>query len=445
MGSLALLARELGWSVSGSDQNVYPPMSTQLEEQGITLHEGYDTEFLTLNPDLVLVGNAMSRGNPAVEALLESNVKYCSGPEWLRENVLRGRWVLAVAGTHGKTTTTSMLAKILDYAGLEPGFLIGGIPQDFGLSARLGGGKYFVIEADEYDSAFFDKRSKFVHYLPRTLIMNNLEFDHADIFADLGAIQTQFHHVVRTVPASGRIVLPAGSSALEDVLGRGCWSDVERSAIDGSAEGARWQYSVEEGSSQVITIADQQLGVTGHLDWQHSGEHNSANAMSAIAAADHVGVSLQQSCGALAEFVGVKRRMEKLFSQDGVEVYDDFAHHPTAIRLTLEGQRRKTPHARLIAVIEPRSNTMRMGGHADALKASVGAADWAIWYNAPNLDWNPDFLQLDAPNRVEVMDSTTAIVELLVSSRQPGDIIVLMSNGGFNGIHRELVERLEAD
>lgn len=444
MGSLALLARELGWSVSGSDANVYPPMSTQLAEQGIELDEGYDAEFLSAQPDLVLVGNAMSRGNPAIEALLESEIKYCSGPEWLRENVLRGRWVLAVAGTHGKTTTTSMLAKILDYAGLEPGFLIGGIPQDFGISARLGSGKFFVIEADEYDSAFFDKRSKFVHYLPRTLIMNNLEFDHADIFADLAAIQTQFHHVVRTVPATGRVILPAGVEALEGVLAQGCWSDTER-IVQGEDNGyERWQYRVSEQDGQTLDLVDSVHGLKAQLQWHQSGEHNAANAMSAIAAAEHVGVSIKQSVEALEEFIGVKRRMELLCEHGGVQVFDDFAHHPTAIRLTLEGQRRKTPGGRIIAVIEPRSNTMRMGGHAHALKDSVSSADQVIWYHAPALDWNPDFLRQNAPNQVNVMRDTKEIIAHLLQQRQNGDVIVLMSNGGFNGIHSELVAALKA-
>lgn len=438
MGSLALLARELGFEVSGSDRNVYPPMSTQLEQQGISLYEDYSGDFLRLKPDLVLVGNALSRGNPAVEALLESSVPYYSGPEWLREQVLCDRWVLAVAGTHGKTTTSSMLAHILDQAGLEPGFLIGGIAQDFGISARLGSGRYFVIEADEYDSAFFDKRSKFVHYLARTLILNNLEFDHADIFADLAAIQTQFHHLVRTVPGSGRIILPSGHKALDEVLQRGCWSQCERISIGVSRSEARWQVDGRER----LLISDHETDETAELLWAHSGEHNAANALAAVAAASHVGVELPTAVKALSEFQGVKRRMEKLLDHKGIRVYDDFAHHPTAIRLTLAGLRQSEPGARIIAVIEPRSNTMRMGSHADDLKASVLSADWVIWYKAPNLDWDPDFLQVDAPNRVDIATSTDAIVERLLAEVQSSDAIVIMSNGGFEGIHATLVNRL---
>ncbi len=437
MGSLALLARELGHSVSGSDQNVYPPMSTQLEEQGIALHSGYDDEYLREPPDLVIVGNAMTRGNPAVEALLESAVPYCSGPEWLRTNVLQGRWVLAVAGTHGKTTTTSMLAHILEQAGLEPGFLIGGIAQDFGISARLGAGQYFVIEADEYDSAFFDKRSKFVHYLPRTLILNNLEYDHADIFADLAAIQTQFHHVVRTVPASGRILVPEQHKALDEVLDKGCWSEC---AYMGNMGGrARWQRQ----DGDTLLLLDTQSEEQAQLRWQHAGEHNAANALAAVAAADHVGVGLAASVQALTSFQGVKRRMEKLYDGQGVCVYDDFAHHPTAIRLTLEGLRRSKPRARIIAVIEPRSNTMRMGSHAQALHSSVVEADWVIWYTPEGLDWDPGFLQDKVANRVDLLASTADIIELLGKQIQANDEIVIMSNGGFDGIHAKLVERIK--
>ncbi|MEM8498773.1 MAG: UDP-N-acetylmuramate:L-alanyl-gamma-D-glutamyl-meso-diaminopimelate ligase [Pseudomonadota bacterium] len=436
MGSLALLARELGHSVSGSDQNVYPPMSTQLEEQGIELHSGYDAKYLKETPDMVIVGNAMTRGNLAVEALLESNIPYCSGPEWLRANVLQGRWVLAVAGTHGKTTTTSMLAHILDQAGLEPGFLIGGIAQDFGISARLGSGRYFVIEADEYDSAFFDKRSKFVHYLPRTLILNNLEFDHADIFADLAAIQTQFHHLVRTVPASGRIFAPDQHSALTAVLDRGCWSECAYMGAYGSD--ARWQRH----DGEPLQLLDKETGQQAPLVWEHAGEHNAANALAAAAAADHAGVSLSESVKALHSFQGVKRRMEKLYDANGVCVYDDFAHHPTAIRLTLEGLRKNKPSARIIAVIEPRSNTMRMGSHAQALHSSVAAADWVIWFTPAGLDWNPEFLRQDVANRVDLISSTADIAALIAEQLQSNDEVVIMSNGGFEGIHAKLVEKI---
>lgn len=448
MGSLALLARELGHEVSGSDQNVYPPMSTQLEEHGIALHSGYDADFLKAAPDMVIVGNAMSRGNDAIEALLESSVPYCSGPEWLREHVLRGRWVLAVAGTHGKTTTTSMLTKVLDYAGLNPGFLIGGVTQDFGVSARLGGGKFFVIEADEYDSAFFDKRSKFVHYMPRTLILNNLEFDHADIFDDLAAIQRQFHHVVRTVPSSGRVIYPASCSALDEVIAKGCWSELEQVALNQPAAKVRWSGAYQDAAGFDLRVQDhtpsESTGTAATLSWSHIGDHNAENALASIAAASHVGVPLATAVDALAAFKGVKRRMEVIYQRGEVTVFDDFAHHPTAIDLTLEGLRRSKPTQRIIAVIEPRSNTMRMGRHKNALRECTKAADQVIWYHAPELDWNPEFLSENTTQDVKVARSIESIVSLLVKGLASDDQIVLMSNGGFGGIHAMLIEALSA-
>ena len=449
MGSLALIARELGHKVSGSDENVYPPMSTQLEQQGITLTTGYSAEFLQGKPDLVIVGNAMSRGNPAVEAVLDCSVPYCSGPEWLRKHVLEQRWVLAVAGTHGKTTTSSMLAKILDSAGLSPGFLIGGIAQDFGISARVGDSEFFVIEADEYDSAFFDKRSKFIHYGPRTVVLANLEFDHADIFADLAAIQTQFHHLVRTIPATGCIVMPEYNPALDKVIEQGCWTPIDYLAtspgpVSGGLSTARWQVELIEADGSVFRVRDTKNNADAIVRWQHIGAHNVSNGLAAIAAAAHVNVSLDVSAKALSEFIGVKRRMEKLVEKGGVTIYDDFAHHPTAIKTTLLGLRKQNANSRIVAIIEPRSNTMRMGVHADALQCSVVDADWVIWYKAPGLNWDPNFLLQSASNKVDVFDSVDAIIESLIADQAAGDQWVLMSNGAFAGIHQRLTEALLA-
>ncbi|MGI9295427.1 MAG: UDP-N-acetylmuramate:L-alanyl-gamma-D-glutamyl-meso-diaminopimelate ligase [Pseudomonadales bacterium] len=446
MGSLALLARQLGHTVSGSDENVYPPMSTQLEQQGIALHSGYDADFLNHKPDLVAIGNALSRGNAAVEAVLNQGVPYCSGPDWLSRHVLQGRWVLAVAGTHGKTTATSMLAWILDQAGLHPGFLVGGIAKDFGISARLGDGQHFVIEADEYDSAFFDKRSKFVHYRSRTAILNNLEFDHADIFADLAAIQTQFHHFVRTIPGDGMIVLPEGVAALDSVLAQGCWTPVEYTACDAQSTDARWQalplqadcseFMVQE---CVFANGEKTLQQHGTVSWAHTGAHNMQNAIAAIAAADHAGVAAETSIAALSAFSGVKRRMEKLAELRGVTLYDDFAHHPTAIASTLQGLRKQQTDSRIIAVIEPRSNTMRMGVHKQELLHSVTAADHVVWFQGEGVQWlTQEFLGAGT-----ALDSVDAIVEHLVELVQAGDHIVIMSNGGFGGIQQKIIAALQ--
>ncbi|RGP56310.1 UDP-N-acetylmuramate:L-alanyl-gamma-D-glutamyl-meso-diaminopimelate ligase [Pseudomonas abyssi] len=438
MGSLALLARELGHEVSGSDANVYPPMSTQLAEQGIVLQEGYDPAHLTPAPDMVIVGNAMARGNPAVEFMLDQGMPYMSGPEWLARHVLQDRWVLAVAGTHGKTSTSSLLAWLLEDAGMSPGFLIGGVPQNFGISARLGGTPFFVVEADEYDSAFFDKRSKFVHYRPRTAVLNNLEFDHADIFSDLAAIERQFHHLVRTVPASGLIIHPAQDEALQRVIKMGCWTPRQT-----TGEGGNWQARLlsDDGSRFEVWLDGELQGVA---EWQQTGQHNVANALSALAAARHVGVTPAQGIASLGGFRNAKRRMEKLAEVNGITVYDDFAHHPTAIATTLAGLRAQIGDAPLIAVIEPRSNTMRLGSHMAALPTSVADASQVFWYQPAGLDWSLDGVVADSPVPAQVSDDLDAIVEQVVGSATPQTRVVVMSNGGFGGIHQRLIQALEA-
>lgn len=439
MGGLAILARQLGYTVTGSDENVYPPMSTQLEAQGIELMQGYAPEHLQPAPDLVVVGNAMKRGIPAVESMLDRGLRYISGPQWLREHVLEDRWVLACAGTHGKTTTSSMLAWILEDAGYQPGFLIGGVPADFGVSARLTDSNFFVIEADEYDSAFFDKRSKFVHYKPRTLIMNNLEFDHADIFPDLAAIQRQFHHVVRTVPSQGRIVYPMNVAAIDETLAMGCWSECEHTSL--TEAGANWRAEALRADGSEFEVFDNGNSV-GRVIWAHCGEHNMNNALAAIAAARHVGVKPETAVEALCEFKGVKRRMELLGDIDGVCVYDDFAHHPTAIALTLSGLRHRVRDARIIALIEPRSNTMRMGEHRAALADSVHCADEVLWYQPPGMDWSLQQVVDAGSTPARVFDDTDSMVQQALALANSGDQIVIMSNGGFNGIHTTLVDAL---
>ncbi|HEX5362544.1 MAG TPA: UDP-N-acetylmuramate:L-alanyl-gamma-D-glutamyl-meso-diaminopimelate ligase [Fluviicoccus sp.] len=441
MGSLAVLAKNLGHTVTGSDANVYPPMSTQLEAQGISLMQGYDPSHLQPRPDLVIVGNAMKRGIPAVEYVLNEGIPYTSGPQWLAQYVLQGKHVLGVAGTHGKTTTTTMVAWILEQAGLEPGFLIGGVPKGFEASARLGGGKFFVVEADEYDSAFFDKRSKFIHYAPRTAILNNLEFDHADIFDDLAAIQKQFHHLVRTIPGQGRIIVPAADANLAEALAKGCWTPVEKTGLAGDAE-ALWQAALlsPDGSHFDVLHGGTKAGT---VHWGMTGMHSVNNALSAIAAAHHVGVSIEQACAGLSAFGGVKRRMELIGEVRGISVYDDFAHHPTAIKTTLEGLRKKVGSRRIWAVIEPRSNTMRMGTHKDGLAASASDADQVIWYQPDGLDWNLEPVIADSPVPAKVMRNIDAIIAELVAQTQDGDAVVIMSNGGFGGIHGKLVAALK--
>ncbi|MGB5775186.1 MAG: UDP-N-acetylmuramate:L-alanyl-gamma-D-glutamyl-meso-diaminopimelate ligase [Sedimenticolaceae bacterium] len=438
MGGIALIARAMGHEVSGSDANVYPPMSTQLEDAGIQLLEGYDQAQLDPAPDQVVVGNAMSRGNPCVEYLLAKGLRYTSGPQWLAENVLQDRWVLGVAGTHGKTTTSSMLAWILEYAGLLPGFLIGGVPENFSVSARAGDGSFFVVEADEYDTAFFDKRSKFVHYRPRTLILNNLEFDHADIFDNLEAIQRQFHHLLRTVPGNGLIVAPADDAPLQVVLDMGCWTPIERFSPD---QGAFWHAAKTASDGSVFDVFCGNENV-GRLDWSLTGRHNVANALAALAAARHAGVAPQVGIEALARFRNVKRRMELRGEVRGVRVYDDFAHHPTAILTTLDGLRRHVGGRRILAVFEPRSNTMRMGVHADRLADSLRAADQVWVYAPPSLGWDALKVLDDLGARLHVCDNTQAIVDQIAAGASAGDQVLVMSNGGFEDIHQRLLDAL---
>ena len=436
MGSLAVLAKELGHHVTGSDANVYPPMSTQLQAQGIELTQGYDAAQLDPAPDVVVIGNALSRGNPAVEYVLNKGLPYVSGPQWLADHVLQGRWVLAVAGTHGKTTTSSMLAWVLEHAGMAPGFLIGGVPQNFAVSARLGDTPFFVVEADEYDSAFFDKRSKFVHYRPRTAILNNLEFDHADIFPDLAAIERQFHHLVRTIPSEGLVIHPTTEPALARVIEQGCWTPVQT-----TGQGGQWQARLlsEDGSRFEVSFEGK---VEGTVNWPLTGQHNVANALATLAAARHVGVVPAMGIEALSAFKNVKRRMETVAQVHGVTIYDDFAHHPTAIATTLDGLRKRIGDAPLIAVIEPRSNSMKLGAHRGGLPDSVRDADQVIWYAPPNLGWDLAATAAQCPVPAIVADSLEAIIARVKSQAQPGTHVVIMSNGGFGGLHLKLAEAL---
>ena len=442
MGGLAALAREAGHRVTGCDAGVYPPMSDQLRALEIELIEGYGPEQLTLSPDLFVVGNVVSRGNPLMEAILDAGAPYTSGPQWLADHVLRGRHVLAVAGTHGKTTTTSMLAWILEAAGLAPGFLVGGVPQNFGVSARLGPASApFVIEADEYDTAFFDKRSKFVHYRPRTAVLNNLEYDHADIFPDLGAIETQFHHLVRTVPASGRLVVNARETSLARVLERGCWSDVARFGVRGDAPGFR-----ARGEPHAFDVLKSGVQV-GRVEWPLLGEHNQLNALAAIAAAEHAGVAPADAARALQSFANVKRRLELRGEAQGVKVYDDFAHHPTAIRTTIDGLRRRVGDSdngagpRILAVFEPRSNTMKLGAMKAQLPWALEEADLAFTHSA-GLGWNPAEALAPMGERAIVAESVDALVRRIAQAARPGDHVLCMSNGGFGGIHAKLLTAL---
>jgi UDP-N-acetylmuramate: L-alanyl-gamma-D-glutamyl-meso-diaminopimelate ligase len=429
MGGIAVLAKQAGYRVTGCDANVYPPMSTQLEAQGIELIEGFGTEQLELKPDVFVIGNVVSRGNPLMEEILNRGLPYVSGPQWLADTLLRDKWVLAVAGTHGKTTTTSMLAWILEYAGLNPGFLIGGVPQNFGVSARLTDSAFFVIEADEYDTAFFDKRSKFVHYHPRTAILNNLEFDHADIFADLAAIETQFHHLVRTVPGNGLVVNNGREDSLARVIKRGCWTPVEKF---GSDDG--WNIDADN----CVTLN----GVAqGALQWDLMGEHNRMNALAALAAARHAGVPIAQGLAALAEFKNVKRRMEVRGVVNGITIYDDFAHHPTAIDTTVAGLRHKVGNARILAVLEPRSNTMKLGVMKDALPGSLKEADEVFCYGA-SLGWDAAASLAPLGDKAVVKDDLNDLVTAIAASARPGDHVLVMSNGGFGGIHEKLLKRL---
>ena len=438
MGGVALLARQAGHTVSGSDENVYPPMSTQLELQGIALCEGYDPKDITEAVDQVVIGNAMSRGNPIVEHVLDNNLPYTSGPQWLAENVLSNRWVVAVAGTHGKSTTSSMIAWILEYAGLNPGFLIGGVPANFGLSARYGDYPFFVVEADEYDTAFFDKRSKFVHYQPRTCILNNLEFDHADIFDDLGAIKKQFNHLVRTVPGGGKLIVNGGDPNLDDVIDMGCWTPVEKFSVAGEY----WSIGscAEDGSQFEVQVDGEPVA---QVYWDMHGGHNRLNALAAIAAARHAGVPVEQACEALGAFKGIKRRLEVLGEINGVTVYDDFAHHPTAIIETLSAVKELSGNGRIHAVLEPRSNTMRMGVHKKRLLDSLQQADNIYLYQPDNMDWNLQDLARHSTVTADVYEDVADIIHDVIKQAVPGDHVVIMSNGGFKAIHTRLLQALE--
>jgi UDP-N-acetylmuramate: L-alanyl-gamma-D-glutamyl-meso-diaminopimelate ligase len=441
MGSIAQLARQAGHEVTGTDENVYPPMSTQLREAGIALSSPYSADCIPVNTELVIIGNAgLPRGNPAVEAVLEGTVPYMSGAEWLGRELLADRWVIAIAGTHGKTTTTSMTAWILEHAGLAPGYLVGGVPANFGRSARLGDSPFFVIEADEYDTSYFDRQSKFLHYHPRTVVINNLEYDHADIFPDLAAIENQFHLLLRRVPGSGQIIIPADDANVRRVISRGCWSEVrtvlgshaDLEATDVAADGS--EFTVREGSR-----------THGRVTWGLSGEHNVANGRAAIAAAHHAGVPGSIACEALCGFIGVKRRMEMIYESGQVKVYDDFAHHPTAINTTLSGLRAKVGKQRILAVVEPASHTMRLGIHADKLLAATRDADQVLWFKPPGALWDMDaVLNRDSS---EVIDSIDQLLKRCHDQVAATGLthLVIMSNGGFAGFHTRLIERLDQD
>ncbi|MGE0330697.1 MAG: UDP-N-acetylmuramate:L-alanyl-gamma-D-glutamyl-meso-diaminopimelate ligase [Ramlibacter sp.] len=442
MGGVAALAREAGHKVTGCDAGVYPPMSDQLRALGIDLIEGFGADQMSLKPDVWVVGNVVSRARlsdgspkfPLMEAILDAGAPYTSGPQWLAENVLQGRHVLAVAGTHGKTTTTSMLAWVLEHAGLKPGFLVGGVPMNFGVSARLGEGKTFVIEADEYDTAFFDKRSKFVHYRPRTAVLNNLEFDHADIFDDLAAIERQFHHLVRTVPPSGRVVVNGLEESLDRVLHAGCWSEVR-------SFGAAVSDFCASGEPDAFDVVRRGAAL-GRVQWDLSGVHNQLNALAAIAAADHVGVAPAVAAAALGQFRNVRRRMEVRGTVNSITVYDDFAHHPTAIRTTVDGLRRKVGAARILAVFEPRSNTMKLGTMKAQLPWSLEQADLAICHSG-GLGWDAGQAMAPMGPRAQVADTIDGVLAQVVAAARPGDHVLCMSNGGFGGIHARLLRALE--
>ena len=435
MGGIAAIAKSLGHKVTGSDKTVYPPMSTQLEALGIELTEGYCESQFDPAPDMVVIGNAMSRGNPAVEYVLNRHLPYTSGPQWLLDNLLKDRWVIGLSGTHGKTTTSSMVAWIFEHAGLNPGYLIGGVPENFGVSARVGESPFFVIEADEYDSAFFDKRSKFVHYRTKTLVINNLEFDHADIFADLGAIQTQFHHLVRMVPENGLILTPNNTPAIEDMLKRGCWSS--RQSL-----GKEWHAELLKKDGSEFNVLHNGV-IAGTVTWALVGQHNVDNALMAIAAAHHAGVTLPDAIDALSFFKNVKRRMEVKGEVNNITLYDDFAHHPTAIATTLDGLRKKVGNARILAVLEPRSNTMKMGVHKDTLANSWQKADEVYLYEPEGMDWSlvDSVAHSNAPTHC--FRDVEKIVQGVCNVAQPGDHILVMSNGGFEGIHGRILDALK--
>ncbi len=452
MGGVAAIAKAAGFRVTGSDLNVYPPMSDQLTSLGIELIQGYGAEQLDLDPDIVVVGNALSRGRPVIEALLDRGMAYTSGPQWLAEHVLKDRHVLAVAGTHGKTTTASMLAWILEHAGLAPGFLIGGVPSNFDATARLGGGggrggaaprrpAHFVIEADEYDTAFFDKRAKFVHYRPRTLILNNLEYDHADIYPDIAAIRWQFAQLLRTVPGSGRVLRNGADAEIEAAIAQGCWTPCQTFGLRADDE---WSATLAPGKACAEFTVLRDRRAVAEVRWQLLGEHNVMNALAAIAAADHVGVAAERAALALTQFRGVKRRMEIRGTVGGVTVYDDFAHHPTAIETTLLGLRARLPDARIITVLEPRSNTMKLGVHRDVLAPALAAADSAWFLNAPGLGWDLAAALAPLGRRARLEGSVEGLVEGIVAEVRPGDQVLVMSNGGFGGLHEKLLAALRA-
>ena len=458
MGSLARLAITKGYRVTGSDINIYPPMSTQLTTAGVDMIDGYEVSQLELNPDLVVVGNVISRGNPVLEAVLNRGLPYTSGPQWLGEHILQNRWVLAVAGTHGKTTTSSMLAWILDCAGMAPGYLIGGVPRNFSSSARLGETPYFVIEADEYDSAFFDKRSKFIHYRPRTLVINNLEFDHADIFPDLAAIQQQFHHLVRTLPKKALIIVPQAVAAIEKVLKMGCWSEVQKisfnaaehspgqwNAVPLTTDNASFEISQQETSARnEEPSAAEHEELKGIVNWQQIGEHNIANGLAAVVAAHHVGVPIPLACEALSSFEGVKRRMECLATIENIKVYDDFAHHPTAIQMTLTGLRAKVGKEKIIAIIEPRSNTMRTGGYSSSqLVNCCAAADFVCWYQPANMTWDLMKVVRNSPVPAVNCRSYNDLITIALKQLTIPSHIIIMSNGSFGGIHQQVINALQ--
>ena len=466
MGGVAAIAKAAGFRVTGSDLNVYPPMSTQLEALGIDFVRGYGAEQLDLRPDVVVVGNALSRGSPVVEAMLDRGMAYVSGPQWLAEQVLRHQHVIAVAGTHGKTTTTSMLTWILEHAGLEPGFLVGGVPSNFDASARLGAGKFFVIEADEYDTAFFDKRAKFVHYRPRTAVLNNLEYDHADIYPDVASIRRAFNQLLRTVPGGGRIIVNGQDAELAATLSMGCWTPRETFGLWGAPSGVAgagaagmaagagpgpspsagtdWSAQIASGSAASRFAVHWQGERVAEVNWALLGEHNVMNALAAIAAARHVGVSPQQAAQALGAFQGVKRRMEIRGVVGNVTVYDDFAHHPTAIETTLRGLRARVADARIIAVLEPRSNTMKLGVHREQLAPALAAADRAWFLNSPDLGWDLPGAVTGLGSRVGFAADVDSLVKGLADDSRPGDHILVMSNGGFGGLHDKLLAALRA-
>ncbi|MDH5693587.1 MAG: UDP-N-acetylmuramate:L-alanyl-gamma-D-glutamyl-meso-diaminopimelate ligase, partial [Gammaproteobacteria bacterium] len=439
MGGVAVLARQLGFKVTGSDLGVYPPMSTYLESEGITITQGYDPAQLEPKPDLVVIGNAMTRGNPCVERVLNTGLAFTSGPEFIKNYILKDRWVIAVAGTHGKTTTTGMIAWILEDNGLDPGFLIGGIPGNFPVSARLGTTPFFVIEADEYDTAFFDKRSKFVHYLARTAVLNNLEFDHADIFPDLEAIIRQFHHFVRILPGEGLVIHNAADASIARVLGHGCWSQKEGFAAPGPSNWSSIKRK-EDASQFEVLFGDSSYG---SVNWDLIGDHNMNNAMAAIAAARHVGVSAENAVDSLSRFRNAKRRLEVRGVVKGITVYDDFAHHPTAIASTIQGLRRKVGGQRIVAVLEPRSNTMRLGVHAHNLVESFNGADHVMFYQPPEMAWDIKEISNSLGDRLSVFNKIENLISALCANTQSGEHILIMSNGGFENLHNRLLQALE--